>query len=187
MKQHESILGFILYMVSYILFYRKAVCVYYTEPICGQYLHEDIFNQTQNKTKGRNFISTNLGLNGTEELFEGFFILLDTVGLKSRNCYDLIKPAICKYGLRSCYEDGTPQDTCREDCDYIYRICGNDLQKLIGAIEFYKADRKIEWFNVDLPNCPKLTYSYDYPKSMNRTCRKLFVGVGKVFVICFER
>ena len=176
----------ILYMLSYIFFYRKAVCIYYTEPICGQFLHED-FNQTQNKTKGRNFISANLGLNGTEKLFKGFFKLLNTVGFESRNCYHLIKPAICKYGLRSCYKDGTPQDTCREDCDYIYRICGSDLQKLIGAIEFYKAYKEIEWFNVDLPNCSKLAYSYDYPKSVNRTCRKLFEGVGKVFVICFER
>ena len=150
-------------------------------------MHKDFFNQTQNKTKGKNFISTNLGINGTEKLFQGFFVALDRVKVRSKKCYDLIKPAMCTYGLRSCYEDGTPQDTCREDCDYIYRICGNDLQKLIGAIEFLKAEKGIEWYNVDLPNCSKLTYSYDYPKSANRTCRKLFPGVGEVYVIYFER
>ena len=153
-------------------------------------MHEDFSNQTQNKTKGKNFISTNLGINGTEKLFQGFFEALDlhrTASAVSQNCYDLIKPALCKYGLRSCYEDGKPQDTCREDCDYIYRICGGDLQKLIGTIQYIKAKEKIDWYNVDLPNCSKLTYSYDYPKAANRTCRKLFSGVGKIFVIYFDR
>ena len=177
-------------MVSHIFLYRKAVCVYYTEPICGQYLHEDFFNQTRNKTKGKNFISTNLGLNGTEELFQSFFKGLDISrepNVESQKCYDLIKPAMCKYGLRSCYEDGTPQDTCREDCDYIYGICGKHLQKLIGVIQYIKANKDIEWYNVNLPNCSNLNYSYDYPKTANRTCRKLFLGVGKVFVIYYER
>ena len=30
-------------LILYIFFYRKAVCVYYNEPTCGQYLHEDFF------------------------------------------------------------------------------------------------------------------------------------------------
>ena len=32
-----------LTLILYIFFYRKAVCVYYNEPTCGQYLHEDFF------------------------------------------------------------------------------------------------------------------------------------------------
>ena len=151
----------------------NGTCVHYTGAVCGKYLYPN------NQSEKLRFIDKNFGINGTDELFREYTSILDKIVFKNVNCYNLMKPAVCQYGIPVCYPDASPRDICREDCDYIYSNCGHDLQKVLGAVEFIKSTRKIDIAIVDLPNCEKLKYSYEFPNGFDKTCGYLFEGISK--------
>ena len=74
--------------------------------------------------------------------------------------------------LPQCNAEGRPLFPCREDCDYIHKICDKELIKFYGALELHQARENIKFSHLAMPSCPDFKYSYEYAK--NETCT--FVG-----------
>lgn len=105
-----------------------GLCQLYNGTYC-----EDILNSTE-----MHFVNTTLGFNNTEKLTVALGKQLDIVFQYSsqeriKKCKHLMKQVICYYVFPLCSNDGKRLEYCREDCGYLFSICGAELNKLVGA------------------------------------------------------
>ena len=82
------------------------------------------------------FINSTLGFNKTEflavKLGERLKILTPD---SSEECVDLIGKVLCYYVFPPCSDDGEKIEYCREDCTYVFKICGNELLQVTSCLE----------------------------------------------------
>lgn len=83
------------------------------------------------------FINKTIGYNGTESVATALLEAVEKIydkkmqlGKKETNddvCKPILKKAVCFFVFPLCSSQQQKMDICREDCDYLYELCGKDL------------------------------------------------------------
>ena len=48
---------------------------------------------------------------------------------RDRSCQTMVEKSVCFFVFPFCSNDGTRFEYCREDCEYLFEICGQDLNQ----------------------------------------------------------
>ncbi|XP_028402514.1 vascular endothelial growth factor receptor 2-like [Dendronephthya gigantea] len=100
-------------------------CIHY-HGACNSYF----LNSTEHR-----FINTTLGFNATENIAIRF---LDFSGKTyktkpDKTCEAIVNQTICFFLFPYCSMEHKKLDYCREDCNYLFEICGGDISLIVGA------------------------------------------------------
>ncbi len=108
-----------------------------------------------NSTEPR-YINTSIGFNETENIASTLLGIVKSsfVEKKSKNsiCEEILEKTVCFFVFPFCSPQQTKLDYCREDCNYLFEICGDDLNQVISLRDELKHFLgRISMYSVLLP------------------------------------
>ena len=164
-------------MLCFSTLVANGTCIEYTGS-CD--VHFDNRTGYVNKTfvPPKRYVDPFYGINKTDRIFQEFIKKSDQIGIQNKECAKAVPSSLCKYAFPLCNNDGSPQKLCREDCEYMYKLCKEEMNSLLTLIQFMLVERNIDFSHLRIPNCGSLQYSWDIDPSLNISCGYLF-DLGK--------
>ena len=105
------------------MYTEKGICEHHYNGTCTARL---------NSTEPR-YINSSLGLNETEKIAIDLLNYINPIyeaKKKDKTCKKILEATVCFFVFPFCSPDGKKVDYCREDCEYLFKICGDDLNKV---------------------------------------------------------
>ena len=99
--------------------------------VCQQY--NGTCSSRLNSTEHR-YINSSLGMNETESV--AVQLLKAAESIKDKSCEQILKKTACFFVFPFCSAQDTKLDYCREDCNYLFEICGNGLNQ-VSLVKVY--------------------------------------------------
>lgn len=91
----------------------------------------------------------------------------------------MLLDGLCEFIIPKCIPNSAKgMEPCREDCEFIFKDCFNDVYKLLGALEWFVLQKDINFSHINIPyECDGFNYSYELMPP--KTCAKIYPNASK--------
>jgi hypothetical protein len=110
--------------------------------VCQHY--NGICSARLNSTEHR-YINSSLGMNETERVAVRILKAVESIydgKAKDNSCKEILKKTACFFVFPFCSAQDTKLDYCREDCNYLFEICGSGLNR-VSFVKGYTRIRRV--------------------------------------------